>query len=115
MGPIVKLVIVFRRVVVLGGLKDSLLVVGSVSMTAVVKVLFRCSEVGEEVSPLKEVVVTRGGGVLEIALHDLSGDSYVGDGALAEFPLQGRPANKRKATVISFVLKVLLLFHTVVL
>lgn len=36
--------------------------------------------------------------VVEMILHLLSGESCVGDGALAELWLQGKPKNKTKAT-----------------
>lgn len=70
------------------------------AVDAVVKVVFSCSEVGEEVCPVKGGMVVTGGAVIEFGVHLLSGDSYVGDGALAEFPLQGKPKNETKATVI---------------
>lgn len=46
---------------------------------------------------MKGGMVVAGGGVIEFGVHLLSGDSYVGDGALAEFPLQGKPKNKTNA------------------
>lgn len=46
-------------------------------------------------------MVIAGGAVIEIVGHLLSGESYVGDGALAELLLQGKPKNKTKVTVIS--------------
>lgn len=70
------------------------------AVDAVVKVVFSWSEVGEEVCPVKVGIVVTGGAVIEFWVHLLSGDSYVGDGALAEFTLQGKPKNKTKATVI---------------
>lgn len=70
-------------------------------MSAVDVVVFSWTEVGEEGCPLEGGMVITGGSVIEIVGHLLSGESYVGDGALAELRLQGRPKNRTKPTVIS--------------
>lgn len=73
----------------------------TVFISAVDAVVFGWREVGEEGCPLKGGKVITGGVVIEIVVHLLSGESYVGDGALAELRLQGKPKNKTKATVSS--------------
>lgn len=84
---------------VAGDLEDSSFVVmGLIFMSAVDAVVFSWTEVEEEGCG----VVITGGAVIAIVVHLLSGESYVGDGAMAELRLQGKPENKTKALVISY-------------
>lgn len=87
--------------VVAGDMEDcSFVVVGYVSVPAVDAVVISWPEEEEEDCPLEVALVTTGGVVLALAVHFLSGELYVGDGALEELKLLGTPKNETKATVI---------------
>lgn len=59
--------------------------------------------VGDEGCPLEVGIVITGGSVIALVGHFLSGESNVGDGALTELRLHGKPKNETKAIYDLFV------------